>query len=377
MDKIKNLLINPSILIRFMIFLLPAVTFAIILTISSAPRLGDMANRVKYSTDNPHGLVEYLSTDEKIAYYFFELSSKMMWTMPILLAVTLVPFIFYKLKIQKPLRLLLDGAEKIANENLDFVIDYDAQDEMGQLSDAFEKMRSSLENNNKETWRMIEERQKLQAVFAHDLRTPLTVLHGYSDFLLKYVPKGKVSQEKLIQTIETMNHHIVRIENYVHHLNTVQKFDDVTAQYTSHSYTTFSNKLQESVQMMDPRKKLIFQVVGEDQLIKIDANLISQVFDNIISNAVEYAENQISIEYQLVEDIFSITICDDGIGFLAEDLPYLTQAFYRAEKDFNKQHTGLGLYIAKRICEKHGGHVILKNHPAGGAIVIASFQVKN
>lgn len=247
---------------------------------------------------------------------------------------------------------------------------------MGQLCDAFEKMRFSLEENNKKTWRMLEERQKLNAIFAHDLRTPLTVLHGYSDFLMKYVPEEKISKEKLYQTIGTMNHHILRVENYVEHMHTVQRFEDVFVQYERISFISLSEKLQESIQMMNPKQKINFRISGNDRLIKVDKHLIHQVFENIISNAIDYAKSKITIEYGLEEHFYMFKVSDDGIGFSKEDLPNVTQPFYRSNKDFNKKHFGLGLHTSKRICERHGGRIIIENNVKGGASIIATFQIK-
>lgn len=382
----KKLFKNIPILISFMILLLPSVILAIVITISFAPKLSDLAGRIKYSYNpmdangnfvySPEELISILSTKDKILYYLFEFLSVVMWIMPTLLVVTLVPYLFYKMKIKKPLQLLLESADKIANEDVDFVIDYNAKDEMGQLCDAFEKMRFSLEENNKKTWRMLEERQKLNAIFAHDLRTPLTVLHGYSDFLMKYVPEEKISKEKLYQTIRTMNHHILRVENYVEHMNTIQRFEDVFLQYERISFISLSEKLQESIQMMNPKQKINFKISGNNQLIKVDEHLIHQVFENIISNAIDYAKSKITIEYRLEEHCYMFKVSDDGIGFSKEDLPNVTQPFYRSNKDFNKKHFGLGLHTSKKICESHGGKLIIENNVTGGASIIATFQIK-
>ncbi len=79
----------------------------------------------------------------------------------------------------KPAIELLDGAaSKIASEDLDFSLSYPRGDEMGRLVSSFETMRSSLAAGQRALWRTVEERKRLNAAFAHDLRTPLTVLHG-------------------------------------------------------------------------------------------------------------------------------------------------------------------------------------------------------
>ena len=91
--------------------------------------------------------------------------------------------LFYRNRLKKPLVELRTASEKIANNDLDFSIDYDNNDELGQLCASFEIMRTTLADNFSKMWRQVEERKALNAAFAHDLRTPLTVLKGYNEML--------------------------------------------------------------------------------------------------------------------------------------------------------------------------------------------------
>ncbi len=113
-----------------------------------------------------------------------------------LLAIFFEVIAFYNLKLKIPLRLLRDAAARMAHNDLGFTLSYPSRDEMGDLCRMFESTRAQLEENHRELWRAIEERKRLNAAFAHDLRTPLTVLRGYVDFLAAYVPQGKVREEK-------------------------------------------------------------------------------------------------------------------------------------------------------------------------------------
>lgn len=107
--------------------------------------------------------------------------------------------IFYKVKLKIPIEILNKGANEISNNNLDFYLEYKSNDELGNLCSAFEKMRLQLNKNNIKMWTMIDDRKQLNAAFSHDLRNPLTVLKGYSDYLIKYMPTGKLSDKKFYQ----------------------------------------------------------------------------------------------------------------------------------------------------------------------------------
>ena len=146
--------------------------------------------------------------------------------------------------------ILTKSAEMIANSDLNFNIVYEKNDEMGTLCRSFEKMRGQLEENNGQMWRMMEEHKRLNAAFAHDLRTPLTVLKGYADFLKDYVPEGKVDDDKLMSIISTMSDHIYRLESYVDTMNTVQKLDDIDVVAEKTNVGEFLGELSDSKKMV-------------------------------------------------------------------------------------------------------------------------------
>ena len=135
-------------------------------------------------------------------------------------------YFFYKLKLSAPLKVLTEGIEQIAVDNLDFSIQYDAEDELGTLCGSFERMKNELRNHYKKIWRMTEERRKLNAAFAHDLRTPLTVLRGYTDFLEEYILFPEKEDAKLMEANHMMAYYIKRLEDYVEVMNTIQKLEN-------------------------------------------------------------------------------------------------------------------------------------------------------
>lgn len=100
----------------------------------------------------------------------------------------------------------MEASGKISRNDLNFSIEYDSKDELGKLCNSFEIMRTTLAENFSDMWRQVEERRQLNAAFAHDLRTPLTVLKGYDEML-------KASDDpKTRDTAATMEKHILRME---------------------------------------------------------------------------------------------------------------------------------------------------------------------
>lgn len=122
---------------------------------------------------------------------------------------------FYRRKLKQPLAILDAASARITADQLDFTVSYDSRDEMGRLCASFEKMRSALFDNQRTTWRQMEERSRLNAAFSHDMRTPLTVLKGHAGMLLSALPEDNISREEVIEEVGTMAHHIDRLESYV------------------------------------------------------------------------------------------------------------------------------------------------------------------
>ena len=107
---------------------------------------------------------------------------------------------------------------------------------------------------------------------------------------------------------------------------------------------------------------------SDEKTVFIDTELVMQVYENLISNAVRYAEQSVSVDVNITENILKIAVYDDGKGFSEEALKNAVQPFYRDEKESEKFHFGLGLYICKVICEKCGGTLTVENHENGGNV---------
>ncbi len=168
----------------------------------------------------------------------------------VLSVVILTGILFYRRELEEPITILLEASEKIAGSNLDFYIEYDKMDELGRLCQSFEKMRNALYQNNRDMWRMLEERKQLNAAFSHDMRTPITVIKGYRDLLEKYIPSGEVSEEKAMQILKMMEGQIDRLENYTQKMSAVQKLEDIVPEPREVNLKEFLEKLTETGEML-------------------------------------------------------------------------------------------------------------------------------
>lgn len=311
-----------------------------------------------------------------IGYWVISYAQYILIPLWILVCVYIPGIIFYKRELKKPITILLDASQKIADDQLDFKIEYHKKDELGTLCNAFEEMRCQLDKNNREIWRSLEERKRLNPAFSHDLRTPLTVLKGYVEFLEKYIPDGKISEEKMMSVLAMMNRQIIRLEHYTKKMNAVQKLEDITPDIREFQSEKLFSMLDETGNFICGDKFKI-NYFSDEKTLFIDTELVMQVYENLVSNAVRYAENSVSVDVNIAENILKITVYDDGKGFSEEALKNAVQPFYRDENEPDKLHFGLGLYICKVICEKCGGMLTVENQENGGKVTAEFICKKN
>ena len=284
---------------------------------------------------------------------------------------------FYRWKIKKPLAILHKAAQKIGQSDLDFHVETPSSDELGQLCRSFETMRASLEENNRALWNTVEERRRLNAAFAHDLRTPLTVLQGYSDLLLDALPSGDLSPEKTVDTVLTMQRSLTRLQRYVESMNSLQRLEDLEPQKSTVPFSTLCAQLEETGKILRKEQGFHFASQGEGNVF-LDSELLFQVYENLLSNAGRYAKGNIWVTAERECTTLSLTVTDDGPGFPPAALKRAAEPYYRADRSPNPEgelHFGLGLYLCRVLCQKHGGSLEIGNAPEGGARITARFSV--
>lgn len=226
---------------------------------------------------------------------------------------------------------------------------------------------------------LFEEQKKINAAFAHDLRTPLTVLKGYSDFLYRFIPEGKISEEKLIQTLKLMSEHIGRLERYSYTMKEIRNFDERKVEKEQKNLADIARKIKETADALNQIGDVQIHVSWEEaeEPLWIDEGMVLETVDNLLSNAIRYAKSKVEIiiEAEETEKMLRIYVKDDGAGFDKEKLEQAKAPYYYEgdAKEKDGEHFGIGLHIASVLCGKCGGTLELTNSIYGGAFASVSF----
>ena len=281
--------------------------------------------------------------------------------------------VYYRKKLREPITQLQNGVERIQEDNLDFHIEYDGDDELGRLCCSMEKMRGELRQKHKALWESLEQRKLLNASVSHDLRTPITVLKGYLDYLEKNIPQDKLTEDMLLDTVSSMQGAVNRLELYVESVRDIEKIENIEIEKRSENVKLLLNELRSNVRQLAGNKEIIISNDIAVDKIQIDKGVFFRILENLLQNALRYAEKQVSINLSHKKDFLILTVKDDGKGFSAADLEKATTVFYSNDKE--KQHFGIGLSVCKILCEKHGGLLYVGNQKEKGACVTAKLKI--
>lgn len=322
--------------------------------------------------DNNNITWQPLSTWDTVAYYGSYAAMVGLPVFYIAVGIGAAAAVYYRKKLREPITQLQNGVERIQEDNLDFHIEYDGDDELGRLCCSMEKMRRELRQKHKALWESLEQRKLLNASVSHDLRTPITVLKGYLDYLEKNIPQDKLTEDMLFDTVSSMQGAVNRLELYVESVQDIEKIENIEIEKRSENVKLLLNELRSNVRQLAGNKEIIISNDITVDKIQIDKGVFFRILENLLQNALRYAEKQVSINLSHKKDFLILTVKDDGKGFSAADLEKATTVFYSNDKE--KQHFGIGLSVCKILCEKHGGLLYVGNQKEKGACVTAKLK---
>lgn len=310
----------------------------------------------------------FLEEDQKKYDFFVELDdiAAILWYS---VCICIAALIFYLWKLKKPFHILNQAVQKVSENDLDFRIDYQGQDEFGRLCRAFEIMRKELEQNNRKMWNSVEERKRLNAAFAHDLRTPLTVIQGHTDLILASISEDVNISGEVLNSVYTISNQIVRLNTFADTMGTLQRLEDYEPCPKHISSSALTEMIYETATLLFSNGKVEMRSELKEKIFLLDQEALAQICENILSNAARYAKKTIAVCLYQEEKHLVITVEDDGTGFTKRDLVNASLAFYRGERTEtgDVSHFGLGLYISNLLTEKLGGSLQISNRTGGGA----------
>ena len=263
-----------------------------------------------------------------------------------------------------PIGKLQEATKQIRDGNLDFTLDVEDDDEIGQLCQNFEEMRIRLKESTEEKIQYDKESKELISNISHDLKTPITAVKGYVEGIMDGVADTPEKMDRYVRTIYNKTN---EMDHLINELTFYSKIDTNRIPYTFSKLNVedyFEDCSEEVGLELETRGiELVYaNYVEKDVMVIADGEQIRRVIHNIISNAIKYMDKPkgiIQIRIKDVGDFIQIEIEDNGKGIGPKDLPYIFDRFYRTDvsRNSSKGGSGIGLSIVKKILEDHGGKV--------------------
>ncbi|WP_144510541.1 HAMP domain-containing sensor histidine kinase [Bacillus sp. FJAT-22090] len=286
-------------------------------------------------------------------------------------------------RISIPIKELIAASNHIKNKNLNFKLNYKSNNEIGDLIFAFEQMRYELEESLFQTWNLEQEKRNYITTISHDLKTPLTIIKGHSEGLMEGLWKD---QELLFEYLQIIDSTADRMSALINRINVINELGNLSlsssfSQIRIEEY--FTEKL-ESFKYIIQEKDIAFKYsIKNSKNIRdffMDSEQIHQVIDNILINSLRFTpkEGRIEVIVILEENGLMFHAYDSGVGFNETSIENIFFKFFQESKnkELNKNNSGLGLYSAKMIIEKHKGTIHAENSSRlGGAHVY--FMIPN
>jgi signal transduction histidine kinase len=268
--------------------------------------------------------------------------------------------------IVKPVIKFRDATNIIGTGNLDEKIEVKSNDELGELSIAFNKMtddlkksRDKIQDYNKILENLLDQKDAFIGQLGHDLKNPLQPLVGLLPVILEKEKDQKIREHLkiIIHNVEFMRDLIIKTLQLARLRSSDFKFDMEELNLGDEV-----NNVLESQKLLFDENNITYENKIENSIyINGDKLRIVELFNNLLTNAVKYTPESggnITIDAKDEGELIEVSISDTGIGMTKEQLNRVFDEFYKVDTTKHEMDSsGLGLSISKHIVEKHGGKI--------------------
>lgn len=270
--------------------------------------------------------------------------------------------------IFRPIEQINEATKKVALGEYDIELETKREDEIGELTNNFNKMTRGLKST-----------ENLQKEFinnvSHEIKTPVSSIEGFAKFL-----KDKnLTDEEREEYANIIIEEAKRLENLTGKILKLSKLNNQEI-ITNKQEIEVAEQIRKAISLLEPKwskKDIKINVSLEEKIFLGDEDLIFQVWVNIIDNAIKFSNEGESIDIKIYEkdSNINVEIKDHGIGMKEEELEKVYDRFYQIDRSHSKEGSGLGLAIVKRIVELSEGKIEIKSKENKGTTVIVKLPV--
>lgn len=281
--------------------------------------------------------------------------------MNIVITIILVGMTYISSKyLMRPIKALIESSTEISKGSFENQIEVVTSDELGILTKNFNKMSNSLKINFLKMQEMINERERFIRNFTHEIKTPLTSIIGYSDFLRRI----EYDQKNFSKSLEYIYNEGKRLELLRSKMMDLILSENNKAELELGSVKEKIEIAIDSMRLVLKEKDIQIEIIGFDFEIKMEKNLFVTMITNIIDNSIRASDNQSKIVVKLIENERKIEIIDYGIGIERSKLAKIKEPFFVGDASRKKKDNGgfgLGLSIVEQIVRIHFAEIEIES----------------
>lgn len=320
--------------------------------------------------------VYYLEMQRKIEAIYqnrTDLMHQYFWILLLTLAVGAVVAFGIAFQFTRPIHRLSRATKAFAGGNYASRVKVQGNDELTQLMTDFNTMASELEQN---IWKLEDaarRQEEFTGAFAHELKTPLTSVIGYSEMLRSL----ELSEEEQILSADTIYKQGKRLERLSQKMLELVSVGKQKVVFKEIEARTLFEEVELFVRVLLKQKQIRLCISVQAGTIWGDSDLLCSLFGNLIENAAKASQKDSVIEFsgEKQEEGYLVSVRDHGCGMKAEEISKITEAFYRIDKSRARKEggAGLGMALCDRIVSLHGAEWNIESAEQEGTKVTVRF----
>lgn len=273
--------------------------------------------------------------------------------------------------LTRPLRKLTKASKEIAAGNLAYRSDIKSDDEIGELSEAFDSMAAELENTILLLKEAAEQKEMFMGAFTHELKTPMTSIIGYSDLLRTQ----KLSDKDKADALDYIFSEAKRLENMSLKMLDLFVVDKRELVLKEVSPANLTKHVAQHLQKIYENNNIIIEVNAQKGKCMLEPDLFQTLLINLLDNGRKAMEQGglIVVTLSITSQGCILSVSDNGKGIPEDALKHLTEAFYRVDKARARSRgsAGIGLALCEKIVQLHHGTLVFESSEGVGTKVTA------
>lgn len=250
-----------------------------------------------------------------------------------------------------PIVELSDAAREVAKGNFDLQVqEFNRKDELGDLALQFNLMVKELQSNEYL-------KKEFISNVSHEFKTPLAIINGYS----KLLAEDGITDEERKEYASLIEKESQRLSTLTTNMLKLSKLNTDTISIKKESFR-LDEQIRQTIVLMEPKwseKHLEFSLHLPPALYKGEADMLSEIWINLLDNAIKHSPDNGLIDISLISTqyYYAVYVRDQGEGIPKEQIDRVFDQFYQGDVSHKREGAGLGLSIASKIARLHGGSI--------------------